>query len=220
MVFSNSWWIAAVSRLIKCNYGRPHSSPLCGEKSPNFPIYGGFSSSREKCHIMLKFEKFTLKRRNKTSFKRDFTRRIIEGSNPSLSAIFILNKKSRHKAKSKFASKTCNLLFFLYARCAYAEKSAKACDFFKGCLALLATYGSAAQACCGLRPCIESLAPCRAGALCEGGSAIFFAKKNGERRRTCHGVASRAKTEVFSSRFCVNKSSSLKRRSLFFLATA
>ena len=68
MVFSNSWWIAAVSRLIKCNYGRPHSSPLCGEKSPDFPIYGGFSSSREKCHIMLKLEKFTLKRRNKTSF--------------------------------------------------------------------------------------------------------------------------------------------------------
>ena len=30
-------------------------------------------------------------------------------------------------------------------------------------------------------------------------SAIFFAKKNGEGRRTCRGVARRAKTEVFSS---------------------
>ena len=68
MVFSNSWWIAAVSRLIKCNYGRPHSSPLGCEKAPDFPIYGGFSSSREKCHIMLKFEKITLKRLDKTFF--------------------------------------------------------------------------------------------------------------------------------------------------------
>ena len=30
-------------------------------------------------------------------------------------------------------------------------------------------------------------------------SRHFFAKKNGERRRTCHGVARRAKTEVFTS---------------------
>ena len=45
-----------------------------------------------------------------------------EGSNPSLSAIFILNKKSQSKAKSKFASKTCNLLFFLYSCCALYGK--------------------------------------------------------------------------------------------------
>ena len=109
MVFSNSWWIAAVSRRIKCNYGRPHSSPLCGEKSPNFPIYGGFSSSREKCHIMLKFEKFTFKRRNKTSFKRDFTRRIIEGSNPSLSAIFFAKKNGERSRKASLHAATAAL---------------------------------------------------------------------------------------------------------------
>ena len=42
------------------------------------------------------------------------------GSNPSSSASFVL--KSRSKAKSKIASKTCSLLFFLYAQYAHAEK--------------------------------------------------------------------------------------------------
>ena len=40
------------------------------------------------------------------------------GSNPTSSASFVLKqtKKSRSKAKSKIASKTCNLLFLLLCR--------------------------------------------------------------------------------------------------------
>ena len=34
-------------------------------------------------------------------------------------------QKSRHKAKSKIASKSCILLFFLYAQYAHAEKFRK-----------------------------------------------------------------------------------------------
>ncbi len=36
----------------------------------------------------------------------------IEGSNPSLSAIFILNEKSRHKAKNNFTSQLASCSFF------------------------------------------------------------------------------------------------------------
>ena len=50
----------------------------------------------------------------------------------SLSAIFILNQKSPSKAKSKFASKTCKLLFFLYSCSDLCGKSARARDFLRG----------------------------------------------------------------------------------------
>ena len=56
-------------------------------------------------------------------------------------------QKSRHKAKSKVASKSCSLLFFLYARYAHAEKfPQERVIFLEGCLPLLAVKGSAAQA--------------------------------------------------------------------------
>ena len=68
-----SKWFSAIHgglwlfrRLIEYNWGCPHFSPLCNEKYPDFPIYGEFSPSEKKCHIMLKFEKIMLKRLDKT----------------------------------------------------------------------------------------------------------------------------------------------------------
>ena len=54
------------------------------------------------------------------------------GSNPSSSAIFILNKKSLSKAKSKFASKTCKLFFFFTPDALFAEKPQERGIFLRG----------------------------------------------------------------------------------------
>ena len=64
------------------------------------------------------------------------------------------SQKSRHKEKSKIASKSCILLFFLYARYAHAEKCRRSTWFFKGCPVADSTLYQLPQP--GIR-CISSL---------------------------------------------------------------
>ena len=72
-----------------------------------------------------------------------------EGSNPSLSAIFVLKQTDKNhgiKQRAKLQASLAICSFFFMPGTLMRKISARACDFLGGCLPLLAVNGSAAQA--------------------------------------------------------------------------